>query len=106
MSRENLKSMPDADHLESAQRVADELEQRDLRSSRALGEYAVDDTEWVAIREETEPFLVPGSAESKEYAREQGPSGRPRWMERFSKVDILGQPTVFSDRSDPTDRGV
>ena len=106
MSREKLRSMTDRDSPESTQQVGERLDQRGLRSSRALGEYAVDGAEWAAIREETEPFLVPGSAESKEYAREQGPSGRPRWMERFSKVDILGQPTVFSDRFDPTNRGV
>jgi len=84
----------------------EELELRNLRSSRALGVYVVDSTEYATLREEVEPFLVPGSDEAKEYAREPGLSGQPRWMERFSKVDILGQPTVFSDGFNSTDRSI
>lgn len=35
-------------------------------------------------------------AERRRYARENGPSGSPRWMEPFAKVDMFGKPTVFS----------
>lgn len=41
--------------------------------------------------------LKPGSAWAKRYAEEEGPSGMPRWMEPFSKVDLFGNPTVFSN---------
>lgn len=34
-------------------------------------------------------------ARKKAYAHEIGESGRPRWMEPFSKVDMFGKSTVF-----------
>lgn len=63
--------------------------------------------EEVARPEEMDPFsaLEPGSARARSYAHEEGPSGRPRWMEPFSKVDVLGNPTVFSEGFDPIRRG-
>ena len=45
--------------------------------------------------------LEPGSEWAKRYADEEGPSGMPRWMEPFSKVDLFGHPSVFSDAFDP-----
>lgn len=37
-------------------------------------------------------------AGNRRHAREKGESGRPRWTEPFSKVDMLGRPTVFSSK--------
>lgn len=105
MSIENPHTATDDELLESAQQIAEELERRGLRLSHSLGEHAVDSVEYERARE-VDPFLVPGSEEAKEYARERGVSGLPRWMERLSKVDMFGRPTVFSDRFDPSDRGL
>ena len=35
---------------------------------------------------------------NKKYAHQKGVSGFSRWMEPFSKVDMFGKPTVFSDK--------
>jgi hypothetical protein len=109
MSAEDFTSTPDIDSYEANRQIAAETERRGKRLRSALGEFASDGVEITGNRndyEQNEPPFEPGSPAAKAYARAQGASGKPRWMERFSKVDILGRPTVFSDRFDPTDHGV
>ena len=109
MSAEDFTNTPDIDAYEADRQITAETMRRGKRLRSALGELASDSTEITGNRndyEQNEPPFEPGSPAAKAYARERGASGKPRWMERFSKVDILGRPTVFSDRFDPTDRGI
>ena len=111
MSMEDFTNTTDAELLESARLIAAEAERRGLRLTRSLGELASNGAAEVMEDrenryEEVDPFLEPGSPAAKAYARQDGASGRPRWMEQFSKTDMFGRPTVFSDGYDPTDRGI
>ncbi len=110
MSMEDFTNVSDDELLESARRIAIEAERRGLRLSRSLGTLASDgaelDEDYERGYEEVDPFLEPGSPAAKAYARGAGPSGRPRWMERFAKTDMFGRPTAFSDGFDPLDRGL
>jgi hypothetical protein len=42
------------------------------------------------------PRTIAGDLKDEMYAHQSGKSGKPRWMEPFSKVDVFGKPTVFS----------
>jgi hypothetical protein len=109
MSAEDFTSKPDVGSYEANRQFAAETGRQGNRLRSALGELASDGAEISGNRndyEQNEPPFESGSPAAKAYAHERGASGKPRWMERFSKVDILGRPTVFSDQFDRTDRGI
>lgn len=110
MSVEDFTSRPEGEYIEANQRDDLEIDQRSQRVARALGEFASDDAD-DAYRQEydseqSNPFLAPGSPAAKAYARGRGRTGQRRWMESFAEVDMFGYPTVFSDRYDPSNRGI
>ena len=110
MSVEDFTSLPEGEYTEADQRDDLEIGQRRQRVSRALGEFASDDTDGTyreeGDKEESNPFLDSGSPAARAYARGRGRTGQRRWMEPFAEVDMFGNPTVFSDRFDPSNRGV
>lgn len=110
MSVEDFTIRPESEHTDADQQGDLEIDQRGQRVSRALGEFASDDAEGAyreeGDREESNPFLDPGSLAARAYARGRGRTGHLRWMEPFAKVYMFGYPTVFSDEFDPSNRGI
>jgi hypothetical protein len=100
MSKEEFTDIPDDASLEFERAAMGEDYQYDLGLTRSLGGLANSQTEII------EPFLEPGSEAAKAYARQTGASGIQRWMEPFSRLDILGLPTVFNDNLGRSDRRV
>ena len=101
MSREKFTDVPGDRILEPAEETAYEDDQYGLDLTRSLGMLANGQIEII------DPSLKPGSSAAKAYARDTGVSGMQRWMEPFSKFDILGMPTVFSsDNFGQSDRRI
>ena len=110
MSIEDVTNRPEGEYTEADQRDDLEIDQRNQRVARALGEFASDDADDAYHQEydseQSNPFVDPGSPAARAYARGRGRTGRRRWMEPFAEVDMFGYPTVFSDEFDPSNRGI
>ena len=86
----------DNEHLPDGTRRGDNFIQRQI--DRANGSAEARTLERQRLESVTRSNSSHGSISDAVSARQNNPeTGRPRWMDPFSKVDVFGKPTVFSN---------